>query len=74
MRAGARSRFTHCCYELTNMPPLEYLNRRRILSINHEKTITDVAFECGFSSSQYFATVFRQHLGVGPESLSQSGT
>jgi AraC-like DNA-binding protein len=67
-----RSRFTHYCYELTNMPPLEYLNRCRIeracriLSTNHQKSITDVAFECGFSSSQYFATVFRQHLGTAP--------
>jgi AraC-like DNA-binding protein len=39
-----RSRFTHYCYELTNMPPLEYLNRGRIeracrlLSTHHEKT------------------------------------
>ena len=74
-----RSRFTHYCYELTNMLPLEYLNRCRIeracriLSINHEKTITDVAFECGFSSSQYFATVFRQHLGMAPNLFRKAG-
>src|SRR5215469_10525133 len=67
-----RTRFTHYCYELTNMPPLEYLNRCRIeracrlLSINHEKTVTDIAFECGFSSSQYFATVFRRYRRVAP--------
>jgi AraC family L-rhamnose operon regulatory protein RhaS len=74
-----RSRFTHYCYELTNMPPLEYLNRCRIeracriLSIHHEKTITDVAFECGFSSSQYFATVFRRHLGMAPNLFRKAG-
>ena len=67
-----RSRFTHYCYELTNMPPLEYLNRRRIeqachlLAVDRAKTVTDVAFECGFSSSQYFATVFRRYLGTAP--------
>jgi AraC-like DNA-binding protein len=67
-----RSRFTHYCYELTNMPPLEYVNHCRIkhachlLSTNGQKTVTDIAFECGFSSSQYFATVFRRHLGVSP--------
>jgi AraC-like DNA-binding protein len=67
-----RSRFTHYCYELTNMSPLEYLNRCRIeqacrlLSTHREKTVTDIAFECGFSSSQYFATVFRRYRGVAP--------
>jgi AraC-like DNA-binding protein len=67
-----RSRFTHYCYELTNMSPLEYLNRCRIeqacrlLSTSSEKTVTDIAFECGFSSSQYFATVFRRYRGLAP--------
>jgi AraC-like DNA-binding protein len=61
------------------MPPSEYHNRcrveraYRILSINHEKTITDVAFECGFSSSQYFATAFRQHLGMAPNLSRKAG-
>jgi AraC-like DNA-binding protein len=29
-------------------------------------TVTEVAHEFGFSSSQYFATVFRRYLGVSP--------
>jgi AraC-like DNA-binding protein len=75
-----RSRFTHYCYELTNMPPLEYLNRCRIeracrlLSTHHEKTVTDVAFECRFSSSQYFATVFRRQVGIAPNLFRKRGS
>jgi len=78
VRTGAKP-VHYYCYELTNMSPLEYHNRCRIkracriLSINHEKTVTDVAFECGFSSSQYFATVFRQHLGMAPNLFRKAG-
>jgi AraC-like DNA-binding protein len=67
-----RSRFTHFCYEITNMSPSEYLNSRRIqracqiLTSDPRASITDVAFECGFSSSQYFATVFRKHIRASP--------
>ena len=51
--------------------PNEYLNRRRIYLARLEllrstKAITEVAFEVGFSSSQYFATVFKKFVGVTP--------
>jgi AraC-like DNA-binding protein len=29
-------------------------------------SITDIAFRCGFSTSQYFATAFKQRIGVTP--------
>ena len=29
-------------------------------------SISDVAYACGFESSQYFATVFRRHTGRSP--------
>jgi AraC-like DNA-binding protein len=67
-----RSRFTHYCYEITNMSPSEYLNSCRIqracqiLTSDSRVSITDVAIECGFSSSQYFATVFRKHTREAP--------
>ena len=51
--------------------PNEYLNRRRIYLAKLElcrstKAITEIAFEIGFSSSQYFATVFKKFVGVTP--------
>ena len=52
-------------------PPGEYIARRRI-DIASERlqrtaaSITDIAFALGFSSSQYFATVFRRFTGLTP--------
>jgi len=68
----ARSRFTHYCHQLVNMTPMDFLTRCRIklakqrLIAQYEKSITNIAFSCGFQSSQYFATVFRKALGVSP--------
>ena len=67
-----RSRFTHYCKRLTNMTPVEYLTHcrvhaaRRLLATPASGTISDVAYACGFETSQYFATVFRAHTGVTP--------
>ena len=54
-----------------NYTPNEYLNRRRVYLAKLEllgstKPITEVAFDVGFSSSQYFATVFKKFVGVTP--------
>ena len=51
--------------------PRDYLMDRRIEWVanqiqNTTKDITELAYEIGFSSSQYFATVFRQYMGVTP--------
>jgi AraC-like DNA-binding protein len=67
-----RSRLTHYCKLLTNMPPAEYLVRCRVavaaelLATCPEASITDVALRSGFGSSQYFATVFRRHMRCSP--------
>lgn len=58
------TQFVHVVKQLTNMTPLYYLNRCRLelagklLRERRKESITDVALACGFSSSQYFATVF----------------
>lgn len=54
-----------------NYTPNEYLNRRRIYLaklklLNSTTPITEVAFDVGFSSSQYFATVFKKFVGMTP--------
>ncbi len=59
------TRFTHYCKEITNCSPMEYLNRLRLrkaskIIMSETKTpIIDVAFRCGFSSTQYFNYAFR---------------
>ena len=66
-----RTRFAHYCERLTNLSPREYLSRLRVrracgLLEQGELTVTEVAYACGFGSSQYFATVFRRHAGHAP--------
>jgi AraC-like DNA-binding protein len=64
--------FTRLCKTVSNMTPMQYLNSQRIdmaivvMQENPELSITDVAFRCGFNSSQYFATVFKRFKGCNP--------
>ncbi len=66
------TRFVHYCREVTNCTPMQYLNRIRVeqaaerLLSERDASITEVALACGFSSSQYFATVFKQHYKCTP--------
>ena len=66
-----RTQFAARFAELTGDTPLTYLNRVRIraaeeLLATSGRSVTDVAFACGFQSSQYFSTVFRQFTGNRP--------
>jgi AraC family L-rhamnose operon regulatory protein RhaS len=74
-----RTQFETLTKELTGDAPSFLLNRFRVrqsqLSLkNNDKSITDVAFEAGFGSSQYFARVFKGLVGMTPsEYRHQSG-
>ena len=53
------------------VPPAQYLRRRRIeksqsLLQDKKLNITDIAFRCGFHSSQHFSQVFRKYTGLSP--------
>ena len=56
----------------TNLTPARYLNHARIqkacdlLVTRPGASITEIGFECGFSSSQYFTNVFRRKMGRSP--------
>lgn len=64
--------FTNLCRETTNMTPIQYLNYYKVRSAelllkqDRDLTVTEVAFACGFASSQYFATVFKRLTGCSP--------
>jgi AraC-like DNA-binding protein len=66
------TRFTHYCRKITNQTPLQCLNAVRLnaafrmLKNVQAKSITNIALDCGFSSSQYFATAFRKQYGCSP--------
>jgi AraC-like DNA-binding protein len=44
-------------------------NCRQELEAHAGKTITDVAFSWGFSSSSHFSRVFRKYFGFVPSSI-----
>ena len=68
----SESHFTQCCRKLTNMSPAHFLNHCRvqhalsIMACEPQKSITDIAMDCGFTTSQYFATVFKKITGKTP--------
>ena len=51
--------------------PKEYMTRLRIaqarfLLLHSEKAVTEIAFDCGYADSNYFARVFRRLCGMSP--------
>ena len=71
-RAGlSEARFKVRFKEETGIPPGEYVQRARIEEARRrlaakDATITRIAFDLGFSSSQYFTTVFKRFTGKSP--------
>ncbi len=66
-----RTHFSRCVKEQTGETPMQFLNRKRMERAGHllasaSKSVTEIAFQCGFGSSQYFATVFRQFHDCTP--------
>ena len=67
----SRAKFFDLFKDATGMTPNDYWQRLRIdraqrLLTGSSKSITEIAMECGFSTSQYFSSVFRKYSGVSP--------
>ncbi|MDR1493958.1 MAG: AraC family transcriptional regulator [Planctomycetaceae bacterium] len=66
----SESRFKHRFKEEVGIAPADYQIRRKIelacQRLHEEKSILEISYELGFSSSQYFSTVFRRYMGVSP--------
>lgn len=68
----ARSAFSNYCQQLTNTSPILYLMHCRLehaaqLLIKHPSmSLTDMAYDLGFSNSQYFSRCFKQKYGCPP--------
>ncbi len=66
------TRFTHHCKRLTNLTPMRYLTMRRLemskkmLLERSDLSVAEIAYSCGFTTSQYFSTVFRRHEKCTP--------
>jgi AraC-like DNA-binding protein/quercetin dioxygenase-like cupin family protein len=67
-----KTQFRHYCRELTNMLPVEYLMKCRadwavkLMQQDGGLSMTKIAIKCGFSSSQYFSTIFRRIKECSP--------
>lgn len=67
-----RTQFSRHCQSITNMTPVEYLNQCRVHSAatllkgRDDMSVTDIAFACGYGSSQYFASQFRRFYQMTP--------
>ena len=57
--------------KFTSETPMDYLNRYRIekarnLLVTTNKTVSEIAFDCGFSGSSYFSKIFKGYTGITP--------
>ncbi len=68
----SQSQFSRRFKQETGVTPADCIQRFRVerggqLLRTTSKSITAIAFELGFSSSQYFAAVFRKYTGITPK-------
>lgn len=72
---GCSKRYLHMLFSERGTTVSDYIwqarlqNCRQELEMHAGKTITDVAFSWGFSSSSHFSRVFRKYFGVVPSSI-----
>jgi len=72
---GCTKRYLHMLFSDRGMTVSDYMWHARLQNCRHEletqagKTITDVAFSWGFSSSSHFSRVFRKYFGVVPSAV-----
>jgi len=74
-----RSQFSTLCRKITNLTPVCYLSQLRVesaaalLAADPQMNVTEIAFRCGFQSSQYFSKVFREWHGISPSEFRKTG-
>jgi AraC family transcriptional regulator, positive regulator of tynA and feaB len=75
---GCTKRYLHMVFSERGVSASDYIRRARLLHCRQElethagKSITDVAFSWGFSSSSHFSHVFRKCFGVAPSTVHKS--
>jgi len=72
-----RTQFSCITKRLTGYAPAQYLSWVRFdksceLLRNTERLITDIAFDCGYASSQYFSETFKKQVHMTPSEYRQS--
>jgi len=72
------SRFRARFRDATGLPPKQYhlairINKARLLLLETDLTVSEIASRLGFSSVHYFSRVFRQKMGLPPSHLRAGG-
>ncbi len=67
----SRNEFFKWFRQQFGISPLEYINRERIklakqLLGNQNKTVTETAYQCGFTDVNYFVRLFKKSEGITP--------
>lgn len=70
--------FSRRVKEITNVDTTHYIRAARIMKARTlltetELPISEIYFECGFESANYFARVFKQDVGVSPSEFRTKG-
>ncbi|MBR4880868.1 MAG: helix-turn-helix transcriptional regulator [Clostridia bacterium] len=71
-------RFRHVFKEHTGYSPHQYVIHGRIerarflLELNPDMSLTEVSYNCGFSSSSHFTKAFRSKVGMTPSEYARS--
>lgn len=68
------TQFTRKIKALTGKTPVEIIRSYRLsvarkMILSTDQNISEIAFSCGFSSSQYFSRCFREEYGQAPSDL-----
>lgn len=63
--------------EMVNRTPIDYLNFYRIERAcqsltDSEKSVTEIALDCGFNDLSYFIKTFKKHKGISPKQYKKS--
>ncbi len=77
---GVTPRYVQMALAPDGLTPSEYLRMCRLVAARRllcspefaDRSITEIAFECGFSSPSRFSTDFRKRFGTSPRSFRQS--
>jgi AraC family transcriptional regulator len=69
--------FCRAFKQSTGLSPHRYLlvqriNRAKEMMIDHERPLTQIALDCGFSSSSQFSVVFKRITGLSPRRYRRS--
>ena len=72
-----KSYFSNLFKQYTGMSPVKYLQNFRITKAQHMLTISElsienIAFSCGYQSSEAFQKIFRNTTGMSPNTTGMS--